>query len=842
MSGGEGDLDDSNDGSDDDDDGEVDADAPVNSVGGARAGKARYFVGDVSGEKKKRERRLGMAIVSSTDQETDFKDGGEDDEASGDAEGGDNAKSEKAAAAGRGLARLRAAAQKVKTIAAVKRAAQPRRRLSELDASDMAQLSETEDDGGGGDEDGEEGSGKRSFKEMLGKIKGLSRKAYTLIVAVEDDPLEFGVCECLFHLVAICCCIVLGYALLTKDMYTLSKSTPEGLSFSSTFDHVLMDFENVDTKENFEDWLRIMVLSHYDPTVTDMPFLDTPNTTAHFKCQNKLEATRQLFEGDGWQCPMAIKPINNNGVVLRYGITVSQQRGKVDQGKFVAERDNSYGQAWLAARRQQEQQQQQAAVGGGGTTTSTSSGAADSSGVTPARRLQLGPTNRSFEHTTILKPNYVTTSLFREDSSELDVAYPFGTGYHYRFDPTLTPAEAAVAIEELFASPFFDNSTRMVHVALWYEAPVWSCVDVAILFSTEISNNGFYFSHWTFRAIETSMPIRTYTCVSILFVVWISQIVFESWAMLRATCRLKLVGEYLLDFWNIVDWVNFGVFVIFATRWYYSHARGIDWEDSVLGDCEMMNIAYVQSKVWQRVKASYTWQFAFMMAITFWRTVKYLQVSPLVNAPKTAISSGSSEMLALFIVYALLSLGFGWIFYVNFYFLPEFQSNYVSLVTLFAVITEVEAGDDIFVGFGKSWKRSGQVMMIVFVLVNGIIFLNIFLSIVDTHYSKTLEGDTQLFDLKILRQLRGEVTSKLRAIRLLPPKDDLSGRRKEMRKLEVPAEFVALEKSVLQLAGAIDSVYTGLERQDGDLSSAVSEVVKLKKRLDQLDPSGGYAR
>lgn len=133
-------------------------------------------------------------------------------------------------------------------------------------------------------------------------------------------------------------------------------------------------------------------------------------------------------------------------------------------------------------------------------------------------------------------------------------------------------------------------------------------------------------------------------------------------------------------------------------------------------------------------------------------------------------------------------------------------------------------------------------MMIVFVLVNGIIFLNIFLSIVDTHYSKTLEGDTQLFDLKILRQLRGEVTSKLRAVRLLPPKDDLSGRRKEMRKLEVPAEFVALEKSVLQLAGAIDSVYTGLERQDGDLSSAVSEVVKLKKRLDQLDPSGGYAR
>ena len=105
-------------------------------------------------------------------------------------------------------------------------------------------------------------------------------------------------------------------------------------------------------------------------------------------------------------------------------------------------------------------------------------------------------------------------------------------------------------------------------------------------------------------------------------------------------------------------------------------SRGIDWEDSVLGDCEMMNIAYVQSKVWQRVKASYTWQFAFMMAITFWRTVKYLQVSPLVNAPKTAISSGSSEMLALFIVYALLSLGFGWIFYVNFYMRSALTSIY----------------------------------------------------------------------------------------------------------------------------------------------------------------------
>ena len=127
------------------------------------------------------------------------------------------------------------------------------------------------------------------------------------------------------------------------------------------------------------------------------------------------------------------------------------------------------------------------------------------------------------------------------DTSELGVSYPFGRGFHYRLDPFLTQREAKIAMDELFESPFFNishSNVRMLHVSAMYSASNFTNVQISVLFSIEITEQGFIFTHWKARAIPTSGLFVVDTCIFMLLGIWGLQGVTELWKIIRL-CQAK---------------------------------------------------------------------------------------------------------------------------------------------------------------------------------------------------------------------------------------------------------------------------------------------------------------
>ena len=526
---------------------------------------------------------------------------------------------------------------------------------------------------------------------------------------------DFGLVESAGHIVALVCCIMIGYALLPKDAYSLSVSTPESISYMKDFDHLRFSFEEIDHWAKFESWFTQMVDVHYKPA-RDPPFEEPTNPAE-----------------DWMDCPKVMRPMNNYSVNLVGGVVVTVHRGTVNNGNFK-ENAELYGQEYVRA------MQERLKTEG------------------PGSLARLAPKNASFTNREVLVDEGLQAlaranirglesdpdQLLRftqQDYSELDVAFPYGRGFYYLFDPKWTREEAAIALRELLASPYFKEDTRMIQVSLWYSADTWASVDIAVLFSVEISQNGFCFPHWGFRAIPIHSLKIADVCILVLYGVWGTQALVQVWKIMRLCCLRMCCSLYMTNVWNWWDWINFATFLLFSLRYYQIHRETQTWHPSAAGDCYMTSIAHVQVHVWQKVRTSYFTQFGIMMAITCWRSLKYLQLSPVLLVPKLALSRGGSEILAMLIVFMIMTLGFGWLFHVKYYMHPEFSSVTSSCLSLLCIITQTLDPDQFFSedGFGKDYTKEGKLMAAVFTFVCSFILLNIFIGIMTCHYVSVQE-------------------------------------------------------------------------------------------------------
>eukprot|EP00947_MAST-08B_sp_MAST-8B-sp1_P003552 g3552.t1 len=430
---------------------------------------------------------------------------------------------------------------------------------------------------------------------------------------------------------------------------------------------------------------------------------------------------------------LVMRPMNNYSVNLVGGVVVTVHRGTVDNGNFK-ENAELYGQEYVRA------MQERLKTEG------------------PGSLARLAPKNASFTNREVLVDEGLQAlaranirgleshpdQLLRftqQDYSELDVAFPYGRGFYYLFDPKWTREEAAIALRELLASPYFKEDTRMIQVSLWYSADTWASVDIAVLFSVEISQNGFCFPHWGFRAIPIHSLKIADVCILVLYGVWGTQALVQVWKIMRLCCLRMCCSLYMTNVWNWWDWINFATFLLFSLRYYQIHRETQTWHPSAAGDCYMTSIAHVQVHVWQKVRTSYFTQFGIMMAITCWRSLKYLQLSPVLLVPKLALSRGGSEILAMLIVFMIMTLGFGWLFHVKYYMHPEFSSVTSSCLSLLCIITQTLDPDQFFSedGFGKDYTKEGKLMAAVFTFVCSFILLNIFIGIMTCHYVSVQE-------------------------------------------------------------------------------------------------------
>ena len=150
---------------------------------------------------------------------------------------------------------------------------------------------------------------------------------------------------------------------------------------------------------------------------------------------------------------------------LVQGITVHQIRGKISSGQLSPAQgeEDDFGMDWVQKNEAIVAAADREGVPNGELKCekvgSTSMYRCNASAVARAR---LGPKRHSFQHNKIWSPGK-STNLFQMVQSQFRVTYPFGSGYHYQLDVNLTRDEAAVALEELIKSPFFDHNSRMTY-------------------------------------------------------------------------------------------------------------------------------------------------------------------------------------------------------------------------------------------------------------------------------------------------------------------------------------------------------------------------------------------
>ena len=107
--------------------------------------------------------------------------------------------------------------------------------------------------------------------------------------------------------------------------------------------------------------------------------------------------------------------------------------------------------------------------------------------------------------------------------------------------------------------------------------------------------------------------------------IFIVQAVSEAREIFLSLASKQFLGGYLASMWNWIDWANIVIYFMFASQ-YIIGTSETKWHPSVDGNCYLQANAFVQGTVWKRVNESYAWLLAFTLAITFWRTLKFLQV------------------------------------------------------------------------------------------------------------------------------------------------------------------------------------------------------------------------
>ena len=217
--------------------------------------------------------------------------------------------------------------------------------------------------------------------------------------------------------------------------------------------------------------------------------------------------------------------------------------------------------------------------------------------------------------------------------SELGMQFPFGTGYHFRFQPTWNRTQARTAVRELFASPFFDDA-RMIQVSMLYDAHEWASADDAVHFTLEVTTHGIIFPAWSFRSTTTDISPACVVAFNVLAIAFAVQGVVEVWKAIRYYSAGTFAKLYLRDTWNVMTWVNFFMFIVFYFRFYRVHHFTPELNKGIKSDalaaankyggpgCEDVNIAYVAAQVQLKVTGSYFMQLGVFFMITTFRTLK----------------------------------------------------------------------------------------------------------------------------------------------------------------------------------------------------------------------------
>ena len=204
------------------------------------------------------------------------------------------------------------------------------------------------------------GDGGASLKERKGKVltdEQLRKYKEQEDVQFEDGTMnmlldvtaleqDFTMCEALFHFVALFCCIWLGFGTQTQNMYHISRSTPEGLSFFGDFQHTVFDFEAINNMDKLEEWMGRVVLDHYRdkrPAFEDFNVMvEAEAEEIQQRATGKSAARKQGWFG----CARTMRALNEYDSAIYQGVSISQQRGTVKRGVFVASQEG-YGTNYL---------------------------------------------------------------------------------------------------------------------------------------------------------------------------------------------------------------------------------------------------------------------------------------------------------------------------------------------------------------------------------------------------------------------------------------------------------------------------------------------------------------
>ena len=122
------------------------------------------------------------------------------------------------------------------------------------------------------------------------------------------------------------------------------------------------------------------------------------------------------------------------------------------------------------------------------------------------------------------------------------------------------------------------------------------------------------------------------------------QVLREFNEVFNALYTRQFVSEYLGDLWNWFDWFNVFGYTTFVLRYWFNTVGPAVFEPAIIGDCWAMTVGWVEGYVHSRVLNSYSLQLAFLLAMTFWRTLKYLQISPALMVPFKALINGGREV------------------------------------------------------------------------------------------------------------------------------------------------------------------------------------------------------
>lgn len=222
------------------------------------------------------------------------------------------------------------------------------------------------------------------------------------------------------------------------------------------------------------------------------------------------------------------------------------------------------------------------------------------------------------------------------------------------------------------------------------------------------------------------------------------------------------------------------------------------------------------------------------------------------------LSPTINQIVALTVVVIIVLWGFAWIFHAQYSHLTEFSNMTTSMISLICIMCGSLDPSDIFVGYGKGYKQEGQLLSASFIFVNSFILLNIFISIMCTQYEEAQKiYGFQWVNWKLLRQLRRQVTVRLRQMHIMPakkkkpprpdhvitPKQSAERKSAEEKALKrarptmpphVAREAENTNKMVLALAHMLDETHQKMGAQDEKLKLLSQSLVDCNRRLGRI--------